>query len=149
MSSGIKTCNQCGGENDWNALTCAECGIVFEGENEGVISEPEGQAIPSGLKWGLYAFGWAVAVMGMCVTHHPSIGRIMMFPAGFVGILPGEVRVILFMIGTLPAVVFGWGAYLVVTNEIRRARRLSDFFWAYAIFWILLILNVVGWSRLV
>lgn len=142
----MKNCGYCGRENEWNALTCVECGTVVELKSEEV---PEGEAISNRTKWGLYFAAWGVTTLALCWKEPYRLISAPVFPVGLVACLSEGAAVGLMMIlSGLPAIILGWPIYVVVTIAISKAKGIRSFTLIFVVLCILLALNVSGCEKL-
>jgi len=97
-------------------------------------------------KWRLWLGAWGLVAVATLVINPSSILATPFFPIGLLVWLPnGESKAIIgWMIG---AWVIGWIFYGLLSVIMFKAKKSGVFFILFAIFFALLILNVVGCQR--
>ena len=104
--------------------------------------------MPTPHKWRFWLGAWCLVAIATLVTNPGYILTVPFFPIGLLVWLPhGEERAIEgWMVG---AWIVGWIFYILLSVVLFRAKKTGVFFIIYAIFCVLLALNVIGCQRVI
>jgi hypothetical protein len=100
------------------------------------------------LKWALWLAAWVGVFIAMITSKPAYVLTAPLFPLGLIAAFPnGEGKsIVAWMIG-IPAVLFGWIFYGLLSIAMARAKRSWVFILMYVLFCAALALNVVGCRR--
>lgn len=145
----MKLCQGCGCENDDNAERCRKCWTKIE-----PLGKSEPQDAPTQFndpmsysdKWRYWLGTWFLVILANLVINPSSILTAPFFPIGLLVWLPkGEEKAVTgWMTG---AWMTGWILYLSLSVIMFKTKKSGVFFILFAIFFALLVLNVVGCQR--
>ena len=146
----MKVCQGCGCENDDDAERCRNCGTKIEVRNPNDPAKHDDlkfdDPMPARDKWRLWLGAWGLVAVATLVINPSYILAAPFFPIGLLVWLPnGEQKAITgWMIGGW---VIGWIFYGLLSVIMFKTKRSGVFFILFAIFFALLVLNVVGCQR--
>ncbi len=150
----MKTCPNCWCMNNDEAENCQKCGTKFalwEGARPLPVSNEErpkfSDPISTTTKWRFWLGAWGFVILASVMASPASILAAPFFPIGLLFWLPnGEDKAI--KGGMMEGWVFGWMFYLLLSLVMFQIMKRGVFFIIFAIFCILLALNIGGCQRI-
>src|SRR6266852_6175352 len=111
------------------------------------MTEPTHELVSTRNKWQLWFGAWAIVAFAGMVPHPSQVLLAPLFPIGLLALLPhGDEKAITAWMMGFPCLL-GWTVYAVLSAILFRIRKKDAFFLFYALFCIILALNMVGCKK--
>jgi len=100
------------------------------------------------VKLGLYFAAWGTLVLTVWSKTPDHLQSAPAFPVGLLGGLPQQHAIVVAWLGGLPDMIGGWMLYALLTYVMLRIKNIPIFLVLFAMFCILLALNLAGCNRM-